>query len=248
MTSTSASIEDNVLTHWNNLAENYDRVMADVPQMHDLFVEIVRHIPRGATRILDLGAGTGNLLHTIRRSHSHADLVALDPAPAMLAQLKQKMADDTRLACIVGSAHAIDLPDNSVDAIVSNYALHHLTHDEKKICAREVMRVLRPGGKFIYGDQHCRLMGGPGDQAWVEDLFRLLVDKALHYLHTAGRDRMLLQVELMPKFLRAEGEMPVPVEYWLECLAAAGFPPAVLIEMRPAELLNRVIIATKPVG
>ncbi|HEX7635955.1 MAG TPA: class I SAM-dependent methyltransferase [Noviherbaspirillum sp.] len=233
-------------THWNDLAKSYDAIMGKVPQMHDLFAEIVRHIPADASRILDLGAGTGNLLKEVAAARPGAKLYALDPAKAMLERLREKFAGRSSVACIVGSAHAIDLPDNSVDAVVSNYALHHLTHEEKKICAREVMRVLTPGGKFIYGDQHCRLMGGPDDPAWVADMFSLLSDKAMYYLRTAGLERMLLQVELMPKFLRAEGEMPVPVDYWLSCLALAGFPPATVVEMEPAHLLNRVIVAVKP--
>lgn len=233
-------------THWNDLAQNYDKVMGNVPQMHALFAEIVSHIQPDTTSILDLGAGTGNLLREAAAAHPQAALLALDPAPAMLDRLRSKLAGTTALTCIVGSAHALDLPDNSVDTIISNYALHHLSHAEKRVCAREVLRVLRPGGKFIYGDQHCRLLGGPDDPAWVADMFALLSDKALHYLHTAGLGRMLLQVELMPKFLQADGEMPVPVEYWLDSLAEAGFPPCQVIEMAPAKLLNRVIVATKP--
>ncbi|KVN77365.1 hypothetical protein WJ67_14510 [Burkholderia ubonensis] len=233
-------------THWKDLAGSYDAIMAKVPQMHDLFAEIVRHLPVDAGRILDLGAGTGNLLKAAATARPDAQLIALDPAEPMLDMLRTKFDGQQDVACIVGSAHAIDLPDSSVDAVVSNYALHHLTHDEKRICAREVMRVLRPGGKFIYGDQHCRTMGGPDDPAWVADMFSLLSDKAMHYLRTAGLARMLLQIELMPKFLRADGEMPVPVDYWLECLDAAGFPPATVVKMAPAELLNCVIVAVKP--
>lgn len=237
---------DSSITHWNALAHNYDNIMGKVPQMHALFAEIVSHIQPDSSNILDLGAGTGNLLRAAADSQPQATLLALDPAPAMLDILREKLADRAPVQCIVGSASAIELPDNSVDTIVSNYALHHLTHSEKKICAKEVMRVLRSGGKFIYGDQHCRLFGGPEDPEWVADMFELLNAKATHYLHTAGLDRMLLQVELIPKFLKADGEMPVPVEYWLNSLEEAGFPPCQVIEMEPTELLNRVIVATKP--
>jgi ubiquinone/menaquinone biosynthesis C-methylase UbiE len=242
-----AKFESKSTTHWNDLAKDYDRIMGNVPQMYDLFAEIVRNIPVDSSRILDLGAGTGNLLQKVRQAYPQAELIALDPAQAMLERLKEKHVDDTQISCIVGSAHAIDLLDNSVDAVISNYALHHLTHTEKKECAKEVMRVLRPGGKFVYGDQHCRQMGGPSDPVWVADMFSLLSDKALHYLHTAGLERMLLQIELMPKFLLADGEMPVTVEYWLSCLEEAGFPTCQVIEMEPAKHMNRIIVATKPV-
>jgi ubiquinone/menaquinone biosynthesis C-methylase UbiE len=233
-------------THWKDLAASYDAIMGKVPQMHDLFAEIVKHLPTSVETVLDLGAGTGNLLKEVSTARPDAKLYALDPAESMLDLLQIKFAGETKVTSLIGSAHAIELPDDSMDVIVSNYALHHLTHAEKKICAKEVIRVLRPGGKFIYGDQHCWTMGGPENHEWVADMFSLLSEKAMYYLQTAGLDRMLLQVELMPKFLRAEGEMPVPVDYWLECLDEAGFPPATVVRMEPVKLLNCVIVAVKP--
>ena len=42
-----------------------------------------------------------------------------------------------------------DIPDESVDAIVSISALEHNPHDELKDCVAELMRVLKPDGKLI---------------------------------------------------------------------------------------------------
>ena len=42
-----------------------------------------------------------------------------------------------------------DIPDESVDAIVSISALEHNLPDELKDCVTELMRVLKPGGKLI---------------------------------------------------------------------------------------------------
>lgn len=42
-----------------------------------------------------------------------------------------------------------DIPDNSVDAVVSISALEHNSPDELRVCVAELMRVLKPGGRLI---------------------------------------------------------------------------------------------------
>ena len=48
---------------------------------------------------------------------------------------------------VVGSAHDLPLPDESVDVVFGIAILHHL---DLKLAAREVRRVLRPGGRAIF--------------------------------------------------------------------------------------------------
>jgi ubiquinone/menaquinone biosynthesis C-methylase UbiE len=48
---------------------------------------------------------------------------------------------------IVGSAHEVPLPDNSVDIVFGIAILHHL---DLALSAREVLRLLRPGGRAIF--------------------------------------------------------------------------------------------------
>lgn len=235
-------------THWQDLAEEYDSVMAGDPTMQALFDVILAELPHTLESVLDLGTGTGALLKAVRQRYPSCSLVGLDPAPAMVEQARAKMYRDANVEFILGSAHQINAPASSFNAVVSNFALHHLTHEQKRECAREVWRVLAPGGSFVYGDQHCRRMGTPEELDWVEDIFDLFSAKARYYLHTAGLERMLLQVSLIPKFLLADGEIPATVEYWLDCLAEAGFPPPRVLVIEPEFIYHRVIVARKPGG
>src|SRR4051812_22336852 len=66
--------------------------------------------PRG----LDIGAGPGKLTATL--VELGADVVAVEPDPAMLAQLRGALPGVRALA---GGAEAIPLPDGSVDAVVA---------------------------------------------------------------------------------------------------------------------------------
>lgn len=94
--------------------------------------------PASGPRVLDLGAGTGKL--TAALVTLGAEVVAVEPDPAMLAELRRALPSVRALA---GSAEAIPLPDGSVDAVVAGNALHWFDMD---VAGPEIARVLSPGG------------------------------------------------------------------------------------------------------
>lgn len=89
-------------------------------------------------RVLDLGAGTGKLTGTL--TALGADVIAVEPDPAMLAELRRALPDVRALA---GGAEAIPLPDASVDAVLAGNALHWF---DMAVAGPEMARVLGPGG------------------------------------------------------------------------------------------------------
>jgi SAM-dependent methyltransferase len=91
--------------------------------------------PRG---VLDLGAGTG-LLTEVLRDLGH-DVLAVDPSGEMLAQLRDRLPG---VPAVVGSAESLPTDDASVDAVVAGQAAHWF---DPEPAAREIRRVLRPGG------------------------------------------------------------------------------------------------------
>ena len=89
-------------------------------------------------RVLDLGAGTG-LLTEVVRDLGH-EVLAVDPSAQMLAQLRDRLPG---VRAVVGSAESLPTDDGSVDAVVAGQAAHWF---EPEDAAREIRRVLRPGG------------------------------------------------------------------------------------------------------
>jgi len=89
-------------------------------------------------RVLDLGAGTGKL--TAALVALGADLIAVEPDPAMLTELRRALP---AVRALPGSAEAIPLPDASVDAVLAGNAMHWFDMD---VAGFEIARVLAPGG------------------------------------------------------------------------------------------------------
>jgi SAM-dependent methyltransferase len=89
-------------------------------------------------RVLDLGAGTG-LLTELLVGAGH-EVVAVDPSVEMLAELTERLPQVTAL---VGTAEDLPLPDDDIDAVVAGQAAHWF---DPAPAAREIRRVLRPGG------------------------------------------------------------------------------------------------------
>lgn len=94
--------------------------------------------PAPGPRVLDLGAGTGKLTATL--VELGAEVIAVEPDPAMLAELRRTLPT---VRALQGSAEAIPLPDASVDAVVAGNAMHWFTMD---VAGPEIARVLAPGG------------------------------------------------------------------------------------------------------
>ena len=87
---------------------------------------------------VDLGAGTGKFQPRLRATG--AKVIAVEPVPAMLAELTRLNPGAEAKA---GSAENIPLADGSVDAVVCAQSFHWFA---KREALAEIRRVLKPGG------------------------------------------------------------------------------------------------------
>lgn len=116
--------------------------------------------PDVARDVLDLGAGTGKLTGVLA-ALGHR-VTAVEPDPAMLAELRVRFPDVTALP---GGAEDIPLPDASVDAVLAGQAFHWFDQDK---ALPEIARVLRPGGVV------AALWNSDDDRVeWIAELGRI---------------------------------------------------------------------------
>jgi ubiquinone/menaquinone biosynthesis C-methylase UbiE len=99
--------------------------------------------------VLDLGCGTGTLAILVKQSHPSAEVVGLDADPDMLKVAKYKSSQqNTPITFEVGFTNKLPYPDASFDRVLSSIMIHHLKTPDKETTAREVYRVLKPGGQL----------------------------------------------------------------------------------------------------
>jgi ubiquinone/menaquinone biosynthesis C-methylase UbiE len=110
----------------------------------------------------------------------------------------------------------LDLPASSVDLVVSNYALHHLTDDDKFALVARASRWLRPGGRLVVAD----MMFGRG----TSRRDRAIIREKLVSLARLGPGGVWRIVKNLWRYGARRGtEMPASPEFWVGALSDAGF-------------------------
>ena len=99
-------------------------------------------------RILDLGCGTGRLLHDLSSRFPEAQLVGLDFSQEMLNIAQERLSDGVELQ--VGSADNLSFLDQSFDLVISTSAFHYFPNPV--IAIQEATRVLKTGGTLVISD------------------------------------------------------------------------------------------------
>ena len=135
-------------------------------------------------RVLDLAAGTGKLTATLVRLAT--EVTAVEPDPAMLAELRRELGSVPTLSALTGTAENIPLPDASVDAVLVGQAMHWFDLDR---ALPEIARVLTPGGVL------AALWNVDDDRAgWVATLAQISKGKSnvtlLRWRDTAAQARL----------------------------------------------------------
>ena len=236
MTKTPTRLEQP--TDFDEIAGIYDAVFPEHVVAHYLGRRsgyITRHAPRGLA--LDVGAGTGVLaerLHDLGYA-----VVALDPFPEMLAQLRRRRPG---MRMVVAQGEAIPLPDDACDLTYSVAVLHHIAAPERvRRTLSEMVRVTRPGGKILIWDHN------PRNPYWPLVMARVPQD--------SGAERLMPLAEIV-RGLTAAGATIVRAE---QLGLVPEFTPRRLLGLarateRVAESLpglrcycaHNVVLATKP--
>jgi ubiquinone/menaquinone biosynthesis C-methylase UbiE len=137
----------------------YDRMLAGtekagLSEMRDAL------LAEASGRTLELGAGTGlNLGHY---TAAVTELVVTEPDPFMAQRLRDRLAADP-------PAESVPFADDSFDTAVGTLVLCSV--DDPAAAAREIARVLKPEGRFLYLE-HVRDPNEGGLARWQDRLER----------------------------------------------------------------------------
>ena len=143
---------ENRAVYWKNRSVGWAEVATTAKPNQDPFIrQLIEYAGiTPAMTVLDLASGTGDPAITIARILTKGTVTAYDITPEMLAIAVQRSKRNAvnNLTFTVGNMDSLPFPNSTFDAVTSRNGL--MFSKNKLVCARETLRVLRPGGKAVW--------------------------------------------------------------------------------------------------
>lgn len=101
-------------------------------------------------KVLDIATGTGDLAVALARSIAGSHVTGVDLSPGMIEVGIKKVSEkglQERIDLQVADALALPFADNTFDVITIAFGIRNFEHLDRGY--REMLRVLRPGGKLV---------------------------------------------------------------------------------------------------
>lgn len=207
---------------------------ADMELMHpnrskmvEIALEVFPFDPQAHFTALDLGVGTGFFSHAVLRRFPNCQVIAIDGASSMVEMAKLRLAAELdRVDFRVGDFRLLKrlVPSGEEgELVLSSYALHHLTVEEKLGVVREALSFLRPGGWFLNADLIVA-----GDREVEARIQNIRVEGIVR--RAAGRDNRFPDALSTRRFLddleARDGDKPLTMNEDLRILREAGLANA----------------------
>lgn len=114
---------------------------------HDAVLRLISDLDTGRLSLLDVGCGTGQLLHTATTRMPFAAATGVDLSGEMLTAARRV---DHSPVFVRAAAEQLPFADGAFDLVTSTLSLHHWTDPQSGL--REIARVLAPAGRFYLAE------------------------------------------------------------------------------------------------
>ncbi len=148
--------------HWERTAGWWQEEFTDGadPEYEEQIMPLAAEHLAGATRVLDVGCGEGQVSRLAARLGARA--IGIDPTWAQLTVAARRGGGPVYAGAV---ADRLPFRDASFDAVVACLVFEHI--DDADAALAEVARVLEPGGRFVFFLNHP-LLQTPGS-GWIDD-------------------------------------------------------------------------------
>ena len=133
-------------------------------------------LPSGTT-LLDVGCGIGGSSRILAKDYGF-DVTGVTISPQQVARAQELTPKDVNAKFQVDDAMALSFPDASFDVVWSVEAGPHMP--DKAVFAKELLRVLKPGGILVVADWNQRDDRQKPLNFWEKPVMRQLLDQWSH--------------------------------------------------------------------
>jgi ubiquinone/menaquinone biosynthesis C-methylase UbiE len=143
---------------WGVYAGSYDPILLEFPGYRALIEEVTSYVPSRTSKVIDLGAGSGNVTEALVGAGHHVTAVEMNLG--MLERLRGKQFNPKQVTIAKGSVMHLDFLDReSFDAAVMMNVLYAV--DDPLECLEQIESVLKPGGILSYSTTHAGITLAP---------------------------------------------------------------------------------------
>lgn len=128
-------------------AANAMRRQALVP-----IAEYMKNRDQRTMRLTDVACGTGRFLRFVKKTYPRLAVTGLDLSQAYLDEATRHLRKYSQTRFLQENAENMPLADGSQDIVTSIFLFHELPPKIRRIIAKDIARILKPGGRFVLVD------------------------------------------------------------------------------------------------
>lgn len=217
------------LGHYGSPPQRKDFLAAKADFVH----EMVRWgkldtLPRGTT-VLDVGCGIGGSSRILARDYGF-DVTGITISPQQVARATELTPEGVTAKFAVDDAMALSFPDASFDVVWSIEAGPHMP--DKAVFAKELLRVLKPGGILVVADWNQRDDRQVPLNGWERPVMKQLLEQWAHpaFASIEGFAEDLAATGLTDGDVMTADWTPETLPSWLDSIWQGVARPAGLIK------------------
>lgn len=225
------------LGHYGSPPKRKDFLEAKADFVH----EMVRwggldRLPAGTT-VLDVGCGIGGSSRILARDYGFA-VTGVTISPQQVKRAQELTPADLNVQFQVDDAMALSFPDARFDVVWSIEAGPHMP--DKAIFAKELMRVVKPGGIMVMADWNQRDDRQKPLNFWERPVMRQLLDQWSHpaFSSIEGFAELLQATRLVEGEVVTANWTEPTLPSWLDSIWQGIARPAGLVRFGPSGLIK----------
>lgn len=217
-------MEDNATEYFDTWSKGYDQYLDGSPHydiLTDCLLQSMHLSPE--EHVLDIGIGTGNLAFKINERFG-CQFSGIDVSQEMLNITKAKaeekgMKVDLRLEKIESTTHK----ENSFDAAIASFALHHVPAEKKLHTFHHIYRILKHGGRLGIAECVVDVDGDPNSVERLGHIIKRWGAAAIEALKNGGPDFAVVELDAMKDIYLRNHEYLERRETWKKLATDSGF-------------------------